>query len=48
MTTGTYDGDGALVDTAAEPFEGTFVMRQALGDRWMNVGLLPYGTGTSE
>ncbi|HEX6868916.1 MAG TPA: hypothetical protein VF119_08925 [Candidatus Limnocylindrales bacterium] len=45
-TTETYDETGTLVDSTSVPFEGTFVMRQALGDRWMNVGLLPYGSGT--
>ena len=46
VTTETVDEAGMVVDSATEPFEGTFVLRQALGDRWMNVGLLPYGSGT--
>ena len=37
----TRDGDGAVIDRRTEPFHLTFAMRRALGDRWMNVGVLP-------
>ena len=40
VTTETYDASGTLTDTTTAPYERTFVMRQALGDRWMNVAVL--------
>ena len=40
LTRETYE-DGALVSTETEPYDLTFVMRQATGARWMNVGVLP-------
>ncbi|HEX2766932.1 MAG TPA: RnfABCDGE type electron transport complex subunit D [Candidatus Limnocylindria bacterium] len=41
MTVETRDADGNVVSRTDEPFELTFAMRRALGDRWMNVGVLP-------
>jgi Na+-translocating ferredoxin:NAD+ oxidoreductase RnfD subunit len=41
VTTETYDADGTLTSTQTEPYERTFVMRRATGDRWLNVGVLP-------
>jgi hypothetical protein len=41
VTTETYDADGTLVASESEPYEQTFVMRRATGDRWLNVGVLP-------
>jgi hypothetical protein len=42
VTLETYGASGALQATRDEPFDLTFVMRQALGDeRWFNVGVLP-------
>ena len=39
MTEETYDAGGALLSTrATAPFEQTFAMRRATGDRWLNVG----------
>lgn len=43
VTTETFDDGGALLDRTTAPFEQTFVMRQATGDRWMNVAVLPPG-----
>jgi Na+-translocating ferredoxin:NAD+ oxidoreductase RnfD subunit len=43
VTTETYDSDGTLVSSETEPYEQTFVMRRATGDRWLNVGVLPAG-----
>jgi Na+-translocating ferredoxin:NAD+ oxidoreductase RnfD subunit len=37
----TYDRSGALTGRSESPFALTFVMRRALGDRWLNVGVLP-------
>lgn len=36
-----YDDDGTLLGSEANPFHRTFAMRQATGDRWMLVGVLP-------
>jgi hypothetical protein len=45
VTLETYAADGQLQSTRDEPFDLTFVMRQALGDeRWFNVGVLPTGS----
>ncbi|HEX6868368.1 MAG TPA: hypothetical protein VF119_06165, partial [Candidatus Limnocylindrales bacterium] len=41
VTTETYDETGALIESSTAPYERTFVMRQALGDRWMTVAVLP-------
>ena len=43
MTTETYDRDGTITSTDTEPFDLTFVMRRATGDRWLNVAVLPSG-----
>ena len=43
VTTETYDDAGTLTSTETEPFDLTFVMRRATGDRWLNVGVLPAG-----
>jgi len=45
VTDETYDASGALVDRRESPFERTFVMRRATGDRWLNVGVLPVAPG---
>ena len=41
----TYDAAGALQSQTTSPFEQTFVMRRATGDRWLNVAVLPEGAG---
>jgi hypothetical protein len=37
----TRDVDGTVIGQEESPFHLTFAMRRALGDRWMNVGVLP-------
>jgi hypothetical protein len=37
----TYDESGQLVDRVEAPFEETFAMRRATGDRWLTVAVLP-------
>ena len=44
VTEDTYDANGNLVSHQSSPFAQTFAVRRALGDRWLNVGVLPYGT----
>jgi hypothetical protein len=46
VTHDTYDATGKLVSSQTSPFAQTFAMRQATGSRWMNVAVLPPGTGT--
>jgi Na+-translocating ferredoxin:NAD+ oxidoreductase RnfD subunit len=46
VTHETYDAAGHLVDTKTEPYDLTFAMRRATGARWLNVGVLPAGTGS--
>ncbi len=46
VTHDTYDAAGNLVSSESAPFAQTFAMRQATGDRWLNVAVLPPGTGT--
>jgi hypothetical protein len=41
----TYDAAGELQSQTTSPFEQTFVMRRATGDRWLNVAVLPAGAG---
>ena len=41
MTEETRDADGNVMERQSSPFHQTFAMRRALGDRWMNVGVLP-------
>ena len=43
VTEETYDAAGALQSRTESPFEQTFVMRRATGDRWLNVAVLPSG-----
>jgi Na+-translocating ferredoxin:NAD+ oxidoreductase RnfD subunit len=40
MVTETRDADGDLIDTKSSPFDLTFAMRRATGDRWMNVAVV--------
>jgi Na+-translocating ferredoxin:NAD+ oxidoreductase RnfD subunit len=37
----TYDAAGQLTERTEAPFEATFAMRRAAGDRWLTVGVLP-------
>ena len=37
----TRDANGTVIDQESSPFHLTFAMRRALGDRWMNVAVLP-------
>ena len=43
--TETLDPSGALVTTETDPFELTFLLRRATGDRWLNVAVLPGAVG---
>jgi hypothetical protein len=43
VVTETYDAAGALQSSSSTPFRLTFAVRQALGDRWLNVAVLPPG-----
>jgi hypothetical protein len=45
VVTETYDASGALTARDTSPFELTFAMRRATGDRWLLVGVLPTGSG---
>ena len=45
VTHQTYDTSGHLLSTASTPFANTFAIRRATGDRWLNVAVLPAGTG---
>ena len=38
-----YDTAGTLINRTESPFEETFAMRRATGDRWLNVAVLPSG-----
>ena len=42
----TYDAAGHLVSSRSSPFAQTFVVRRATGGRWLDVAVLPPGTGT--
>jgi Na+-translocating ferredoxin:NAD+ oxidoreductase RnfD subunit len=46
VTHQTYDSSGKLVSTDSAPFANTFAIRQATGARWLNVAVLPPGTGS--
>jgi hypothetical protein len=46
MTEETYDASGTLLERHESPFAKTFVMRRALGDRWLNVAVLPSEDGS--
>jgi len=37
----TYDASGQVTDRVESPFDQTFAMRRATGDRWLLVGVLP-------
>ena len=41
MITETLDADGDSISRESSPFDLTFAMRRATGDRWMNVAVLP-------
>jgi hypothetical protein len=41
VTEERYADDGTLIDRRTAPFDQTFAMRQATGDRWMLVAVLP-------
>ena len=43
ITTETRNASGDVTGRESEPFDLTFAMRQATGDRWMNVAVLPAG-----
>ena len=45
VITETYDASGALTARDTSPFELTFAMRRATGDRWLLVDVLPAGSG---
>jgi hypothetical protein len=45
MTEEVYDARGTLQAQTESPFELTFVMRRATGARWLNVAVMPEGTG---
>ena len=45
VTEETYDAHGALQGRRTSPFELTFAVRRATGARWLNVAVLPRGTG---
>ena len=42
-----YSPSGELRSRTTEPFAGTFALRRATGDRWLTIGLLPPGAGSS-
>jgi Na+-translocating ferredoxin:NAD+ oxidoreductase RnfD subunit len=41
MVDETRDANGEVIASESSPFHLTFAMRRALGDRWMNVAVLP-------
>lgn len=45
VTRQTYDSAGHLVSSQSSPFANTFAIRRATGARWLNVAVLPPGTG---
>jgi hypothetical protein len=46
VTHNTYDPAGKLLSQQSAPFASTFAIRRATGARWLNVAVLPAGTGT--
>jgi hypothetical protein len=46
LTEETYDAAGTLLESHDTPFATTFVMRRALGDRWLNVAVRPAEDGS--
>ncbi|MBI3747564.1 MAG: hypothetical protein HY262_01745 [Chloroflexi bacterium] len=45
VTEETYDSAGVLQSQRASPYSLTFAVRRATGARWLNVAVLPPGTG---
>ena len=43
VTEERYAADGAVLDRRTSPFDQTFAVRQATGDRWLIVAVLPPG-----
>jgi len=43
VTEETYDANGSLQSTRTIPFDQTFAVRRATGNRWLNVAVLPPG-----
>jgi hypothetical protein len=41
LTEERYAADGTLLDRRTAPFDQTFAMRRATGERWMLVAVLP-------
>ena len=46
VTHESYDSAGKLVSRQSAPFANTFAIRRATGARWLNVAVLPSGSGT--
>ncbi|MBI3745474.1 MAG: hypothetical protein HY264_02900 [Chloroflexi bacterium] len=46
MVEDTYDAAGTVTARDSKPFALTFVVRRATGGRWLNVAVLPAGSGT--
>jgi hypothetical protein len=46
VTHETHDSAGKLVSTQSSQFASTFAIRRATGARWLNVAVLPPGTGS--
>ncbi len=45
LTQETYDATGTLLSRTSAPFASKFVLRRATGGRWLNVAVLPPGSG---
>ena len=46
VTHETYDSASKLISTQSSQFANTFAIRRATGARWLNVAVLPPGTGS--
>jgi Na+-translocating ferredoxin:NAD+ oxidoreductase RnfD subunit len=46
VTEETYDARGILLSEQTSPYSVTFAVRRATGGRWLNVAVLPPGTGS--
>jgi hypothetical protein len=46
VTKQTYDPNGKLLSSQPAPFANTFAIRRATGAQWLNVAVLPPGTGS--
>ena len=46
VTRQSYDSAGKLVSESSSSFANTFAIRRATGARWLNVAVLPAGTGS--